>query len=151
MEVSELNGIVRFIVRSVCKQFCSCKCAFKIWIRCSLIIWHFNKNFDQQIQSIRALVYKSSRCGPVLLCFAKHKFIITFVLSLGAHKVFLCFPPFFRLPACPRRQNCLILIFNLMLDDICLKFWPFFVSPRILSIYPPRLVTSGSDSSRMLK
>jgi hypothetical protein len=32
MEVSELNGIVRFIVRSVCKQFCSCKCAFKIRI-----------------------------------------------------------------------------------------------------------------------
>jgi hypothetical protein len=30
VEVSELNGIVRFIVRSVCKQFCSCKCAFKI-------------------------------------------------------------------------------------------------------------------------
>jgi hypothetical protein len=27
MEVSGLNGIVRFIVRSVCKQFCSCQCA----------------------------------------------------------------------------------------------------------------------------
>jgi hypothetical protein len=32
MKVSELNGIVRFIVRSVCRQFCSCKCAFKIRI-----------------------------------------------------------------------------------------------------------------------
>ncbi len=30
MEVSELNGIVWFIVRLVCKQFGSCKCAFEI-------------------------------------------------------------------------------------------------------------------------
>jgi hypothetical protein len=38
------------------------------------------------------------------------------------------FSPFFRLPACPRRQNCLILIFNLTLDDIRLKFWPSALS-----------------------
>ena len=38
--------------------------------------------------------------------------------------------PLFRLPACPRRQNCLILIFNLMLDDIRLKFWPSALSVR---------------------
>ncbi len=37
MEVSELNGIVWFIVRSVCKQFCSCLCACNIRIRCRLI------------------------------------------------------------------------------------------------------------------
>jgi hypothetical protein len=34
IEVSELKGIVRFIVRSVCKQFCLRKCAFNISISC---------------------------------------------------------------------------------------------------------------------
>jgi hypothetical protein len=53
MEVSELNGIPRFIVRSVCKQYSSCNCAFKIRTWCRLIHWLFNKDFDQQIQWIR--------------------------------------------------------------------------------------------------
>ncbi len=57
MEVSELNSIVRFIVRSVCKQFCSCKWAFKIRIWCRLILWLFSKNFDQQIQWIRDILF----------------------------------------------------------------------------------------------
>jgi hypothetical protein len=39
----------------------------------------------------------------------------------------------FRFPAFPRSQkaqNCLILIFNLMVDDIRLKFWPFALAVR---------------------
>ncbi len=46
MEVSGLDGIVRFIVRSVCTLFCSCLCAFNIRIRCRLIDWLLNKDFD---------------------------------------------------------------------------------------------------------
>ncbi len=37
MEISELDGIVRFVVRPVCKQFRSCLCAFNIRTRCRLI------------------------------------------------------------------------------------------------------------------
>jgi hypothetical protein len=46
MEISELHGIVQFIVRSVCKQFWSCLCPINIRIH-RLIHWLFNKDFDQ--------------------------------------------------------------------------------------------------------
>ena len=54
--VSELNGIVRFIVGSVCKQVCSNECAFNIRFRCRSIHWLFNKDFDQQIQWIGGIL-----------------------------------------------------------------------------------------------
>jgi hypothetical protein len=56
MEVSELDGIVtivRIIVKSVCKQFGSCSCAFNIRIWCRLIHWLLSKDFEQGIQWIR--------------------------------------------------------------------------------------------------
>ena len=55
MEVLELDGIVRVIVRSVCKQFCSCLGAVYTRIRCRLTHWLFNKDYDQQIQMIQWL------------------------------------------------------------------------------------------------
>ena len=70
MEVLELNAIVLFIVVSVCKQFCSCFCAFNFRIRCQLIHWLFNKGFGQQTQWISdillSLIYKNP--WPRYLC-----------------------------------------------------------------------------------
>jgi hypothetical protein len=63
MEVSELDGIIRFIVRSVCKQFCSCLCAFNIQIRCRLIHWLFNKakRFNGLETNFLSLIHKNPR------------------------------------------------------------------------------------------
>ena len=55
MEVSELNGIVWFIVRSVCsvcRQFWSFWWEFNNQICCSLIHWFFSKDSDRWVQWI---------------------------------------------------------------------------------------------------
>ncbi len=88
-------------------------------------------------------MYKSNRDDAGLyFCVLPNPFLITFVLSPAVQKFLTknlylqrCWlrsvvSPFFRLPACPHRQNCLILIFNNFLDDIRLKFWPFALSVR---------------------
>ncbi len=57
MEDSELDEIARIIVRSVSKRFCSCVCAVNMQIRCRLIHRLFNKDFGQQIQWIRDILF----------------------------------------------------------------------------------------------
>jgi hypothetical protein len=52
-----LNGIVRFVVKSIFKQFTSCWCIFNFRNWCRLILWLFNKDFDQQIQWIRDIFF----------------------------------------------------------------------------------------------
>ena len=98
IEISELNGIVRFIVWSVCMQFLSCSCAFKIPFWCGLIHWLLSKILIDGFKGFGTVFLSLISDNPRsrLLCWSKCHYCVDFefwdtLLKLSSLLVWWCF------------------------------------------------------------